>query len=73
MALQAMRYAATLTLTLGCLIALLGLFSLLNYMDDINLVWRSLAQVVLALLYTAIIKTVYVILAFRIKKMNRSA
>lgn len=73
LSIQAVRYASALTLTLGCLIALLGLFSLLNYMDDLSLVWRSLAQIVLALLYTAIIKTVYVILAFRIKKMNRSA
>ena len=68
MALQAMRYAATLTLTLGCLIALLGLFSLLNYMEDLSLVWQALAQIVLALLYSAIVKTIYVVLSFRIKR-----
>ena len=73
LAVQAVRYASALTLTLGCLIALLGTFSLLNYMDDLSLVWSSFAQIILALLYTAIIKTVYVILAFRIKRMLRNA
>ena len=73
LAVQAVRYASALTLTLGCLIALLGAFSLLNYMDDFSLVWRSFAQIILALLYTAIIKTVYVILAFRINRMLRNA
>ena len=73
LAVQAVRYAGALTLTLGCLIALLGAFSLLNYMDDFSLVWRSFAQIILALLYTAIIKTIYVILAFRIKRMIRNA
>lgn len=73
LAVQAVRYAGALTLKLGCLIALLGAFSLLNYMDDFSLVWRSFAQIILALLYTAIIKTVYVILAFRINRMLRNA
>lgn len=73
LAMQAISYASALTLTLGCLLALLGLFSLLNYMDDLNLVWQSLAQIVLALLYIAIVKTIYVILAFRIKRMIRNA
>lgn len=72
LAMQAVSYASALTLTLGCLLALLGLFSLLNYMDDLSLVWRSLAQIVLALLYTAIGKTIYVILTFRIKRMIRN-
>ena len=67
-ALQAVRYAGSLTLALGCLIALVGLFPLLNYMDDLSLVWQALAQIVLALLYSTIIKTVYVILSFRIKR-----
>ena len=69
LAMEAISYAGALTLTLGCLFALLGLFSLLNYMDDLGLVWQSLAQIVLALLYTAIVKTIYVILTFRIKRM----
>lgn len=68
LAMQAVRYAGALTLTLGCLMALLGSFSLLNYMENLSLVWYALAQIVLALLYTAIVKTAYVILEYRIKK-----
>ena len=71
-AMQAISYASALTLTLGCLFTLLGLFSLLNYMDNSNLVCQSLAQIILALLYTAIIKTIYIILTFRIKRMIRN-
>lgn len=72
LAMEALSYAGALTLTVGCLLALLGLFSLLNYMDDLSLVWLSLAQIVLALLYTAIVKTVYVVLTFKIKRMSRN-
>lgn len=72
-AMQAVHYADTLTLTLGCLIALLGLFSLLNYMDDLSLVFPSLSQIVLALLYAAIVKIIYTSLLFWIKRMIRSA
>lgn len=71
LAIHAVDYAGTLTLTLGCLIALLSLFSLLNYMDQSIPIWTSLAQIVLTLLYTAIGKTVYVILSFRMKRMIR--
>lgn len=71
LAIQAVKYAGALTLTLGCLIALLGLFSLLNYMNDPSLIWPSLAEIVLALLYAAIEKTAYVILVFRMKRMIR--
>ena len=71
LAIQAADYAGDLTLTLGCLIALLGLFSLLNYMDQFTLLGSSLAQIVLTLLYAAIGKTVYVILAFKMKRMIR--
>ena len=71
-AMQAVRYASTLTVTLGCLIALLGSFSVLNYMDDLTVVFRALAQIILALLYTMIIKMVYTILIFWIKRKIRS-
>lgn len=71
LALQAVRYAGALTLILGCLIALLSSFSLLNYMNGLGLIFPSLAQIVLALLYTAILKTVYVVLEFRIKRELR--
>lgn len=69
LAVQAVNYAGTLTLILGCLIALLGLFSLLNYMEQSVSIWTSLAQIVLTLLYTIIGKTIYVILAFKMKRM----
>ena len=72
-AMQAVRYAGVLTLTLGCLIALLGAFSVLNYMDDLTLVFRALAQIILALLYIAIAETVYTILIFWIKRKLQSA
>lgn len=71
-AIQAVEYAAALTLTLGCLISFLGLFSLMNYMKDPGLLWPSVAQSVLALLYTAIEKTIYVILVFRMKRIRRN-
>ncbi len=73
LAMQAISYAGALTLAFGCLLSLLGLFSLLSYMDDLSLVLLSLAQIVLALLYTAIVKTVYVILVFRIKRIIQNA
>lgn len=68
LAMQAVRYAAALTLSLGCLMALLGAFSLLNYMDGLSLVGPAIAQIVLALFYTAVAKTVYEILEFRLRK-----
>lgn len=70
-AIQAVKYAGALTLTLGCFISLIGLFSLLKYIDDLSLIGPSLAQIVLALLYTAMWKTIYVILVFRMKRMIR--
>ena len=73
LAMQAVRYAGALTVTLGCLIALLGLFSLLNYMEDLSLIWPSLAQIVLTLLYASIVKAIYVILTFKIMRMIRNA
>lgn len=69
-AIQAVQYAGTLTLTLGCLISFLGLFSILNYMRDTSVLWPSLAQSVLPFLYGALEKTVYVILEFRMKRMS---
>ena len=68
LAIQAVKYAGALTLTLGCLISFLGFFSLMNYMEDSHLLWPSLAQGTLPLLYTAIEKTIYVILEFRMKR-----
>lgn len=71
-AIQAVEYAGALTITLGCLISFLGFFSLMNYMKEPGLLWPSLAQSVLALLYTAIEKTVYVIMVFRMKRTLRN-
>lgn len=68
-AIQAVDYAGALTVALGCLISLLSLFSLLNYMDQSISIWTSLAQIVLTLLYTAIGKVIYVILSFRMRQM----
>ena len=69
---QAVKYAAALTLTLGCLIFFVGLFSLMNYMVDSGLLWPSLAQSVLVLLYTAFEETIYVVLVFRMKRKIRN-
>ncbi|MCM1037967.1 MAG: helix-turn-helix domain-containing protein [Roseburia sp.] len=71
-AIDAMRYAGDLTLTLGCFIFSLSLFSLLNYRNDTDPLWPSLAQSILVLLYTAIEKTIYVILIYRLKRMLRN-
>lgn len=70
-AMQAAAFAGTLTLAIGGLIALLGLFSLLNYMEQPVSLGASLAQIVLTLLYAAIGKTIYVILAWKLKRMLR--
>lgn len=67
---QAMKYAGALTLSLGGFVALLSLFSLLNYMDTPEMVWSALAQIVVELLYTTIEITIYVILTFRLKRMT---
>ena len=67
---QAVKYAGALTLSLGSLLALLGLFSLLNYTDGPGIAGPSLAQVLPALLYTAVLKTAYVILSFRLERGN---
>lgn len=69
LAIQAVDYAGAITLALGSLIALLGLFSLLNYMNPSTSMWTSLAQIVLTLLYTAIGKTIYVVMSFKMKRM----
>lgn len=67
--LHAIKYAGALSLTLGGIIVSIGLFSLLNYLDDMTIIGPALAQIVLALFYTSTIETVYVILMFRIKRM----
>lgn len=67
-AIHAMKYACALTLALGCLIFALSLFSLLNYMNSLSSVWAALAQIVLVLLYVAIVETVYLILLFGLKR-----
>lgn len=67
-ALQAVKYAGALSLTLGGFFALIGLFSLLNYLCDLTLIGPGLAQITLSLFYTAVIETIYVILLFRIKR-----
>ncbi len=69
LAVQAVKYAIALTLTLGCLISFLGLFSLLNYMVDPSFLWQSLAQSLLAVLYATIEITIYIVLIFRMKRM----
>lgn len=68
LSIQAMKYACVLTLTLGCLIFALSLFSLLNYMNSLSSIWPALAQIVLVLIYAAIVETVYVILIFGLKR-----
>ena len=68
-AVQAVKYVAALSLTLGGLMASVGLFSLLNYLDDLTIIGPGLAQIVLAFFYTSIAETSYVILLFRIKGM----
>lgn len=66
--LQAVKYAGALSLTLGAFFALIGLFSLLNYLNDLTSIGPGLAQITLSLFYTAVIETIYVILLFRIKR-----
>ncbi len=68
LAIQAADYAGTLTLALGCLLALLGLFPMLQYMNSSLSIWRSCAQIALTLLYTAIGKTIYVLLSYKLKR-----
>lgn len=68
-AICAIRYAGSLTVSLGALIASLGLFSLLNYMNQSVSVLTALAQIVLTPLYIAIQKTAYAILLYRIQRM----
>ena len=50
------------------LLALLGLFSLLNYADGPGIAGPRLAQVLPALLYTVIIKIAYTVLAFKLER-----
>ena len=71
---QAVKYAGVLSLSVGGVITSIGLFSLLNYLNvgylsDLTKIGPALAQIVLALFYTAIAETVYVILIYRIKWM----
>lgn len=65
---RAIKYAGALTVSLGSLLALLGLFSLLNYADGPGIAGPSLTQVLPALLYTVIIKTAYTVLAFKLER-----
>lgn len=68
LSMQAVKYAGALTLTLGCLTSSIGIFSLLNYTDELSLVIApALAQITLSFVYAAVEETVYVILLFRIK------
>ncbi len=68
---QAIKYTSVLSLAIGCMISLISMFSLLNYADalSMNLIGPALAQIILALLYTAIAETFYVILLYRMKRM----
>ncbi len=68
-AMHAIRYAGSLTVGLGALIASLSLFSLLYYTDHSVSILPALAQTVLALLYTAILEIAYVILLYRMRRM----
>lgn len=67
---QAIKYAGALSLAMCCLISAIGLFSLLNYTVELNLNGPSFAQTVLALLYTAIEETIYIMMLFRIKRLK---
>lgn len=74
---QAVKYAGALSLSVGGIITSIGLFSLLNYLNvgyvsDLTMIGPALAQIVLAIFYTAIAETAYVILLFRIKRMTRN-
>ncbi len=68
LSIHAVKYAGALSLTLGGITSSLGLFSLLNYMTDLNRIGSGIAQVVLSLFYTAVIETAYVILLYRIRR-----
>lgn len=70
---EAVKYAGALSLSVGGVIASIGLFSLLNYLNagylsDFTRSGPAFAQVVLTLFYTAIAKTVYVIVLYRVKR-----
>lgn len=65
---RAVKYAGALTLSLGGLLALLGLFSLLNYTEGTGIAGPSLAQVLPALVYAAVMKIVYIVLAFKLER-----
>lgn len=68
LSIQAVKYAGALTLTLGCLTSSIGIFSLLNYTDQLHPVLApALAQITLSFVYVAVEETVYVILLFRIR------
>lgn len=67
LSLQAVKYVDALTFTLGGLISMLSLFSLLNYMEDTSFIYPALAQIALIFFYVAVMKTVYVIVIYRLK------
>lgn len=67
--LKAVRYAGILSLTLGGLLSSISLFSLLRYLKDYHSIGSDFAQIVLTILYTAIIETVYSVLIFRMECM----
>lgn len=69
LSMQAVKYAGALSLAIGSLIASIGLFSLLNYLEANTMLGSALAQIVLGFFYTSIAETIYVILLFRIKGM----
>ncbi len=68
LSIDAVKYAGALSLTLGGITSSIGLFSLFNYMTDLDRAGSGIAQVVLSLFYTAVIETVYVILLFYIRR-----
>ena len=69
-AVQAVKYAAVLTLTIGGITSSIGIFSMLNYTEQWGaMIAPALAQITLTFVYVAVEETVYAILLFQMKHM----
>ncbi|WP_371298799.1 hypothetical protein [Schaedlerella sp.] len=69
-AVQAVKYAAVLTLTIGGITSSIGIFAMLNYTKQWGaMIAPALAQITLTFFYVAVEETVYAILLFQMKYM----
>ena len=69
-AVQAVKYAAVLTLTIGGITSSIGIFAMLNYTEQWGtMIAPALAQITLTFFYVAVEETVYAILLFQMKYM----